>query len=134
MTFSGGAVDIGLPCSLPPQAFCDTWLSQDSEKARFMKNVFAYSMEASVSERLQKEFVCGTGLVSCDSYAMAAAIDDDIVLECDRYPVTVELTGTHTRGMMVMDTVDMLKKPHKVRVMKKMDLVRFMELMMDSLK
>ncbi|CAL8266551.1 unnamed protein product [Lota lota] len=113
--------------------FCDTWLSQDSEKARFMKRIFAYSMEVSVSERLQ-ELVAGTGLVSCDSYAMAAAIDDNIVLESDHYPVSVELTGTHTRGMMVLDTTGMLKKTHKIRVMTKMDLERLMEMMMDSLK
>ena len=99
-----------------------------------MKRIFAYSMKASVSERLQKEFVAGTGLVSCDSYAMAAAIDDNIILESDCYPVTVELTGTYTRGMMVMDTVDMLKKTHKATVMKKIDLDRFMEMMMNSLK
>ncbi|XP_056435734.1 inosine-uridine preferring nucleoside hydrolase isoform X1 [Gadus chalcogrammus] len=114
--------------------FCDTWLSQDSEKARFMRQIFAYSMKASESERLKKEFVAGTGLVSCDSYAMAAAIDENIILENDLYPLTVELTGTHTRGMMVMDTIDILKKTHKVKVMKKINLDRFMELMMDSLK
>lgn len=113
--------------------FCANWLAQDTDKARFMERIFRYSMGVSVSERLQKEFVAGTGLVSCDSYAMAAAIDDTIVLESDLYPVSVELTGTHTRGMMVLDTTDMLKKSHKVRVMKKMDLDRFMEMMMDAL-
>lgn len=99
-----------------------------------MKSIFSYSMEASVSERLQKEFVAGTGLVSCDSYAMAAALDDTIVLESEYYPVSVELTGMLTRGMMVLDTTNALKKTHKVHVMKRMDLDRFMKMMMDALK
>ncbi|KAK0142050.1 Inosine-uridine preferring nucleoside hydrolase [Merluccius polli] len=114
--------------------FCAAWLGQKTEKAHFMENIFRFSMGKSVGERMQKEFVAGTGLVSCDSYAMAAAIDDGIVLESDCYPVSVELTGTHTRGMMVIDTTDKLNKTHKVQVIKKMDLDKFMEMMMMALQ
>ncbi|CAL8322674.1 unnamed protein product [Merluccius merluccius] len=114
--------------------FCAAWLGQKTEKAHFMENIFRFSMGKSVSERMQKEFVAGTGLVSCDSYAMAAAIDDGIVLESDCYPVSVELTGRHTRGMMVLDTTDKLNKTHNVQVIKKMDLDKFMEMMMKALQ
>ncbi|XP_068561096.1 inosine-uridine preferring nucleoside hydrolase-like isoform X1 [Cebidichthys violaceus] len=114
--------------------FCDAWLAQDTDKARFMARVFQHSIEASQSERLQKEFVAGTGFVSCDSYAMAAAADDSFIIESDHYPVSVELTGTHTRGMMIMDTVGFLKKAHKAYIMKKVDMEKFKQMMMAALK
>ncbi|KAM4558285.1 inosine-uridine preferring nucleoside hydrolase-like isoform 1-T1 [Odontesthes bonariensis] len=114
--------------------FCDAWLAQDSHKARFMARIFRHSMEASQSERFQKEFVAGSGFISCDSYAMAAAVDDSFITESDRYPVSVELTGTHTRGMMVVDTVGLLKKTHKAFIMKKVDMEKFKQMMMAALK
>lgn len=88
----------------------------------------------SKSERFEKEFISGSGLVSCDSYAMAAAVDDSFIIESDHYPVSVELTGTHTRGMMIVDTVDLLKKTHKAFIMKKVDLDKFEKMMMAALK
>ncbi|XP_071395333.1 inosine-uridine preferring nucleoside hydrolase isoform X2 [Centroberyx affinis] len=114
--------------------FCDAWLAQNTEKARFMAQIFRHSINVSLSERFQKEFVDGTGFISCDSYAMAAAVDDSFITESDRYPVSVELTGTHTRGMMVVDTVNMLKKTHKAVIMKKVDMEKFKQMMMDALK
>ncbi|XP_034069632.1 inosine-uridine preferring nucleoside hydrolase isoform X3 [Gymnodraco acuticeps] len=116
------------------QEFCDAWLAQDTDKARFMARIFRHSIEASQSERLQKEFVAGTGFVSCDSYAMAAAVDDSFITESDHYPVSVELTGTHTRGMMIMDTVGFLKKERKAFIMKKVDMEKFKQMMMAALK
>ncbi|XP_061925774.1 inosine-uridine preferring nucleoside hydrolase isoform X1 [Entelurus aequoreus] len=114
--------------------FCDAWLAQDTHKAHFMARIFRHSIEASHSERSQKEFVAGTGFVSCDSYAMAAAVDDKFITEKDCLPVSVELTGTHTRGMMVVDTLGLLKKTHKAVIMKKVDMEKFEEMMMAALK
>lgn len=91
-------------------------------------------MEASKSERHTKEFVAGSGFVSCDAYAAAVAVDDSVLTEYDRYPVSVEVTGTHTRGMMVVDTVGFLKKGHEVFIMKKVDIKRFEEMMMAALR
>lgn len=48
--------------------------------------------------------------------------------------VTVELEGTHTRGMMVLDYMDLLKKEHKVTILKKVDLVKFKQMLMNALK
>lgn len=116
------------------QEFCDDWLAQDTDKARFMARIFRYSIEAAQSKRIQKEFVTGTGFISCDSYAMAAAVDDSFVTESDQYPVSVELTGTHTRGMMVVSTGCFMKKNHKAFIMKKVDMEKFKRMMMDALK
>lgn len=99
-----------------------------------MAEIFQYSMDASKTERFEKEFVAGSGFVSCDSYAMAAAMDDSFILESNLYPVSVELTGTHTRGMMVVDTVDFLKTATKVFIIKKVDMDKFKQMMMAALK
>lgn len=117
-----------------PWVFCDEWLAQDSEKARFMERIFRHSIEACRSERIEKELVDGQGFISCDSYALAAAIDDKFILESDEVPVTVELSGKYTRGMMAMDTLDILNKTHKAKIMKKVDLEKFKKMLMDSLK
>ncbi|XP_069010237.1 inosine-uridine preferring nucleoside hydrolase isoform X2 [Embiotoca jacksoni] len=114
--------------------FCEAWLAQDTDKARFMARIFRHSFEVSRSERFEKEFVAGTGFVSCDSYAMAAAVDDSFVVESDCYPVSVELTGTHTRGMMIVDTAGFLKKRHKAFILKKVDMEKFEQMMTDALK
>ena len=55
------------------------------------------------------------GLVSCDSYAMAAAIDDAFVTESDH--------------MVLLNTLGMLKKTHKAFVMRKVNMERFEQLM-----
>lgn len=91
-------------------------------------------MESCYTERIEKELVDGQGFISCDSYAMAAAIDDSFVIECEQKVVTVELTGTHSRGMMVVDHLDILPRTHKAHIMKKVDMERFKELMMNALK
>ncbi|XP_047227238.1 inosine-uridine preferring nucleoside hydrolase-like [Girardinichthys multiradiatus] len=117
-----------------PWEFCDAWLGQDSDKARFMTKIFHHSMEEAKKESLQDLCLGCTGFISCDSYAMAAAVDESFITETDRYPVSVELTGTHTRGMMIVDTSGFLKKTHKASIMKKVDLEKFKKMMMAALK
>ncbi|XP_074483581.1 nucleoside hydrolase-like [Sebastes fasciatus] len=117
-----------------PWSFCEEWLSQDTEKARFMKKIACLSMEKAQSADYQKEITTGKGFNSCDSYAMAAAIDDSFITEKDEVAVTVELEGTNTRGMMVLDYMELLKKKHKAFIMKKVDLEKFKQMFMDSLK
>ncbi|XP_010793812.1 inosine-uridine preferring nucleoside hydrolase-like [Notothenia coriiceps] len=117
-----------------PWSFCDTWLAQDTDKARFMEEIYAHTRKMVQTERYQKELVSGPGFNTCDCYAMAAAIDDTLLTESDEVAVTVELEGTHTRGMMVLDYMDLLKKKHKVFIMKKVDEEKFKRLLMNSLK
>ncbi|XP_070799472.1 inosine-uridine preferring nucleoside hydrolase-like [Pituophis catenifer annectens] len=111
-------------CSRPWE-FYHEWVNQNTEKARFMKKIFAHSL------KIAKPHL---GFVSCDSYAMAAAIDENFVTEVTIIGVSVELSGSLTRGMMVMDWSDHLKKEHKAFVMKNCDLGKFQALMMDALK
>ncbi|XP_059355326.1 nucleoside hydrolase [Carassius carassius] len=111
-----------------PWEFCDGWLAQDTDKARFMKQIFKKIMES------MKKVTDGQGFISCDSYAMAAAIDNTYIIETEQKAVTVELTGNCCRGMMVVDHLEILKKSHKVHILKKVDLERFKVLMMNALK
>ncbi|XP_040031674.2 inosine-uridine preferring nucleoside hydrolase [Gasterosteus aculeatus] len=117
-----------------PWSFCDKLLAQDTEKARFMKKISALSMKKAQSADYQKEVTEGKGFNSCDTYALAAAINDTLITESEEVAVSVELEGTYTRGMMVLDYMDLLKKKHKAVVMKKVDLEKFKQMCMNSLK
>ncbi|CAL8309166.1 unnamed protein product [Merluccius merluccius] len=117
-----------------PWSFCDEWLAQDTGKARFMARIFKHTMEMVKTPRYQKELVAGSGFSSCDSYAIAAAIDGSILTETEDVVVSVELEGRNTRGMMVLDYMELLKHKHKATIMKKVDLDKFKRMMMDALK
>lgn len=47
--------------------------------------------------------------------------------------VTVELDGKHTRGMMVLDYMELLKKQHKVFIMKTVDLERLKKMLIKAI-
>ncbi|XP_068165824.1 inosine-uridine preferring nucleoside hydrolase-like [Antennarius striatus] len=117
-----------------PWSFCEKWLSQKTEKAAFMKNITNFTFQKAQSAEYDKETTEGKGFNSCDTYAMAAAIDDTFITESDEVAVTVELEGTYTRGMMVLDYMKMLDKKHKAFVMKNVDLEKLKKMFMNSLK
>ncbi|XP_019959465.2 inosine-uridine preferring nucleoside hydrolase-like [Paralichthys olivaceus] len=117
-----------------PWSFCEHWLSQNTEKALFMKKITSLSMKKAQSAEYQKEITEGKGFNSCDTYAMAAAIDDTFIIESEEVAVAVELEGKYTRGMMVLDYMELLKKTHKVTIMRNVDLEKFRQMFMNSLK
>uniref|UniRef100_A0A3Q4N4V2 Uridine nucleosidase 1-like n=1 Tax=Neolamprologus brichardi TaxID=32507 RepID=A0A3Q4N4V2_NEOBR len=82
----------------------------------------------------KKEITAGTGFNSCDVYALAAAIDDTLITESEEVAVAVELEGTYTRGMMVVDYIQKLKKDHKAIIMKKVDLEKLKQMLTNALK
>lgn len=99
-----------------------------------MKRIFQHSINEAYNPRAEKELLDGFGFVSCDSYAMAAAVDDSFVTEYQQVAVTVELTGTCTRGMMVLDTLELLNKKHKAFLLKRVDVEKFKGLLINALK
>ena len=100
-----------------------------------MKRISRHSTKACREGVFEKEIVGGgEGFVSCDSYAMAAAIDDSFVTASRQVGVTVELAGTYTRGMMVLDFLELLEKKHKAFILEKVDMEKFKALMMAALK
>nr|XP_061803284.1 inosine-uridine preferring nucleoside hydrolase-like [Nerophis lumbriciformis] len=117
-----------------PWSFCEQWLSIKSDKAAFMKKISCLSRTKSQSADYQKEITAGKGFNSCDTYALAAAINDSLITESENVPVTVELMGANTRGMMVLDYMNLLEKKHKVTIMKKVDLEKFKQMLINSLQ
>lgn len=113
----------------------DKWVNMGTEKANFIKKIYAHSLQYTrTSGKEEKVIVGGCGFVSCDSYAMAAAIDATTVTSHIECAVTVELSGKYTRGMMVLDLIDDLKKKNKAFVMNGCDIEKFKALMEASLK
>ncbi|XP_078544041.1 pyrimidine-specific ribonucleoside hydrolase RihA-like [Lissotriton helveticus] len=112
----------------------DQWVNMGTAKASFIKKIYALSMKTSRSEKDVKEMVAGAGFVSCDAYAMAAAIDKSTITSSIETVVTVELNGKFTRGMMVLDLIDELKRPNKAFVINGCDLKKFTVLMENSVK
>ncbi|XP_022625589.1 inosine-uridine preferring nucleoside hydrolase-like [Seriola dumerili] len=117
-----------------PWSFYDQWLAQNTEKAEFFKKISNLSMTKARSAEYQKETTEGKGFNSCDTYAIAAAIDHTIITESEEVAVTVELEGKYTRGMMVLDYIEQMKKKQKAVIIKKVDLEKFKQMLMNSLK
>ncbi|XP_063300721.1 nucleoside hydrolase-like [Pelobates fuscus] len=114
--------------------FYDEWILQETKKAEFMRKISAHAAEfiKTGSSAIGADF--NKGFVSCDSYAMAAAIDESFVTEAINCAVSVELNGTLTRGMMVLDITGRLQKKNKAFVMTKCNMDTFKRLMMAALK
>ncbi|KAG9469831.1 hypothetical protein GDO78_019543 [Eleutherodactylus coqui] len=107
----------------------DKWVNMGTKKSDFIKKIYAHSLQFSRTEKEEKAIVGGPGFVSCDSYAMAAAIDGSTVTKVIECAVTVEITGKFTRGMMVLDLIDDLKKQNKAFVITECDMEKFKALM-----
>ncbi|XP_044522951.1 inosine-uridine preferring nucleoside hydrolase-like [Gracilinanus agilis] len=118
-----------------PWEFYEKCTSQDSEKARFLKEIYAVTTE--IQKRpipKLRALYRKPGFVSCDSFAMAIAVDPDVVTESIFCAVSVELTGSHTRGMLVLDIDDALQKENKVSIAKELDMEKFKGLLLAALK
>ncbi|XP_078078998.1 nucleoside hydrolase-like [Mustelus asterias] len=117
-----------------PWEFFKEWVNQDTEKACFMKKITAHSEKFAKAKQSNREMYFGPGFVSCDSLAMAAAIDESVITEYIRHGVSVELQGSVTRGMMIVDTLNLLQKENQAFIMKKCDVGKIKQLMMSALK
>lgn len=115
--------------------FFEELISQEEPAARFMKMItskcWAYSKDTS---RNKRDVFFGPGFVSYDAYAMAACIDSSMVTESIECPVRVELQGSLSRGLMVLDRRNDLGKNHSVIVMTKCDVAKFSQLVMESVR
>ncbi|XP_038674865.1 inosine-uridine preferring nucleoside hydrolase-like [Scyliorhinus canicula] len=117
-----------------PWKFFTEWVNQCTGKACFMKKISAHTEKFIKGKEGSKEMYFGPGFVSCDCFAMSAAIDESVVTEYIQHGVSVELQGSLTRGMMVMDTLGLLKNQNKAFIMTKCDIEKFKQLMMSALK
>jgi len=59
--------------------------------------------------------------IACDQYAAAAAIEPKVVKSSLNRHCTVELSGSLTRGLMVVDKMGILRQPNNVTLIKELD-------------
>ncbi|XP_055492497.1 inosine-uridine preferring nucleoside hydrolase-like [Leucoraja erinacea] len=116
-----------------PWKFFEEWVNLGTEKACFMKTITRHSGKYKSVMQNEAESHLESAFNSCDSYAMATAIDTSVVTEYIRCGVSVELQGLLTRGMMVLDSQNLLGKENHAFVMKKCDIEKFKRLMMAAL-
>ncbi|XP_078000661.1 inosine-uridine preferring nucleoside hydrolase-like [Glandiceps talaboti] len=106
------------------------WMETPTEKGVFMKKICQFGMKYYETERAQNEVDCTNGWVACDPVAMAVAIDKQVVTKMKQHYATVELTGEYSRGMMVVDWCDLLKKTKTVNIVTDID-VKLLQKMME---
>jgi len=96
------------------QEFRNSLVSQGTKQANLIKTI-----ERDIVSK-SKEF---PGYILCDQLAMAAALTKDAVLKKNGpYHVTVELQGHFTRGQMVIDRKDTLKRHCNTYIIEEMDM------------
>lgn len=79
-------------------------------------------LQAITKTTIEKQKARGEpGYRSCDTTAMAVALDSSIILESVKMFTVVELNGSNTRGMLVADWRNMLCKLPNVTIVEKTD-------------
>ncbi|XP_062574559.1 nucleoside hydrolase-like [Saccostrea cucullata] len=89
-------------------------LNLETRKSNFLQ---AITKSTVAHQKTNREL----GYRSCDVFATAVAIDSSIVLKSVDIFATVELNGNLTRGMLVADWRDKLKKSPNVTIVEKTD-------------
>lgn len=88
----------------------------NTDKGRFNKSIHKICLPILEKEIEERSYI------SCDLLTMAVCVDRTVVMETvDKY-VTVELTGSITRGEMIVDWRDRLQKNPNVCVVLSYDI------------
>lgn len=103
----------------------DMWLNVDTQKGRFNRDISEKTLF--YWEKPYNEYN------SCDLAAMAVAVDKSVASEFHEVYVTVELSGTVTRGQMVVDWRGVLDKPHNMKIVQSYDLEKAKEMFYNML-
>ena len=97
------------------QEWFDKWTSVSTPTGKFNKAI------TQLVQHKQRVFRKLPVYRSCDLCAMATVVRGDIVMETQSVYATVELHGTYTRGMMVVDWREDLGKEPNVTLVKRVD-------------
>ena len=106
--------------------FFDRYVGAGTKQAQFMKKISTKIKE--YEAKMNGPFI------TCDPFAVCAALKPQIVQEETSVHATVELKEGLTRGQMVIDWRGMLNKAANVRLITKIDLDLFMKMMLNSVK
>eukprot|EP00891_Asterochloris_glomerata_P009785 jgi/Astpho2/9785/Aster-03759 len=110
-----------------PWPVVDNWLSKNTPTARFMNACMANSTAYMKSKRPE------WGWVPCDPLALALAVDNSLIVESQQYFCEVELHGTQTRGMSVVDWYGQQEQAPNVTLVEFVNLAVFAEMMKAAL-
>ncbi|MEH2143844.1 nucleoside hydrolase [Nostoc sp.] len=99
-----------------------------TDKSLLAVNSNRFSFEA--SRKLQGAI----GLTLADPVAMAVALDPTIVTRQGKYFVDIEITSDLTRGMTVIDELDVLHKEPNITVVREIDIPRWKEILYSCLR
>lgn len=111
-----------------PYTFVEEIRQYDNPRSDFLE-IIMKRMNLIIKDNFNKN-VCFTA----DPLAMAVMIEPEIVLESTEKFIQVELTGMFTRGMTVVDWFGASRKEPNARIIQKINLDRFIELMHLSVK
>jgi purine nucleosidase len=111
-----------------PYTFVEQISQYDNPRSEFLVKIMK-RMNLIIKENFNKN-VCFTA----DPLAMAVMIEPEIVLKSIEKFVQVELTGKFTRGMTVVDWFGASGEEPNARIIQKINLDRFIELMYLSVK
>ena len=101
----------------------------DTKKGHFHHKICEYT------RKRRKEVLKLAKYISCDPIAMAVALDEPgMVTSRDTQYCTVELHGELTRGQMVVDWNQLLKRDPNVDIITGVNLDRLQQLYEESLK
>lgn len=110
-----------------PWIVVDNWFNKDTPRAKFLAATMANSSAYMKRERPQ------LGWVPCDPLVMAVAIDDSLIVDSHAHYVTVELHGSLTRGMTVIDWYGEAPSAKNVVLVEMLNLAVFAEMMKRSM-
>jgi purine nucleosidase len=101
----------------------DTLWAAQTARGEFFRRISAKTVEFITTVLGQKM------LVEPDFLAVAAAIESDVVTKAEKHAVTIELAGTHTRGMTAVDWFGMGGAEKKVNLVLEMNRARLWEML-----
>ncbi|KAH7956834.1 hypothetical protein HPB52_012832 [Rhipicephalus sanguineus] len=84
----------------------ENWVGGPSLTAQLVRAITEHPAQR------QREVLQREGFMSCDLIAMASVLEPSLVTRCERHPAWVELHGTTTRGMLVVDRRPSIKWHH----------------------
>ncbi|XP_002731795.2 nucleoside hydrolase-like [Saccoglossus kowalevskii] len=114
--------------NMPSYEWFKKWSNQPTEKAKFIRRIREQQINKSLIP------IEGRYFRSCDTVAMAAVLLPDVIVESVKKYATVELNGTLTRGQMVIDWREKLKKSHNVNIIIKINRDLYLDLMWKALE
>ncbi|KAL3856548.1 hypothetical protein ACJMK2_011286 [Sinanodonta woodiana] len=114
--------------SCHPWNWFDDWISHNTPKAQFNKaitHIAVYRQRVEMKSPFYR---------SCDLTAMAVAVDKSVAIGTESVYATVELSGTLTRGQMVVDWKGFLGKKPNVILVKKVNVERARQMYDEMIK